>query len=77
MILLPAAEGLQMILGEGNNSVFAVFPQRYANHEIERTVINVSLGVIVGAIALSIILSLIYPSRYSENEEIEEKNDAA
>jgi hypothetical protein len=58
-------------------SGFAGFPQKYANHELEQTVVNVSLGVIVGAIALSIILSLNYPSKYSENGECEEKSGAA
>ena len=63
MLLPLAAGGLRMVLGEANDSSFAVFLQRYANHEFEQTIINISLAVVVGALALSIILSLIYPAK--------------
>jgi len=76
MLLPLAAEGLKLVLGEGNNSAFAVFLQRYANHEFEQTVINISLGVVVAAIALSIILSIMFPPEPSEKEELEENFDA-
>ena len=74
MLLPLIAHGLMLITGEGGNSAFAVFLQRYANHEFEQTVINISLGVVVGAIALSIMLSLIYPPKKLETEkELEEE----
>jgi tellurite resistance protein TerC len=71
MLLPLAVEGLRMILGEGNNSALSMFLQRYANHEFEQTVINISLGVVVGAIALSIIFSLIYPPKKAEVKDNE------
>jgi len=76
MLLPLAAEGLKLVMGEGNNSAFAVFLQRYANHEFEQEVINISLGIVVGAIALSIILSIIFPPKHSETEDLEEEFDA-
>jgi len=73
MLLPLLAEGLKLVLGEGNNSAFAVFLQRYANHEYEQEVINISLGMVVLAIALSVILSIIFPPKPSDKEELEEK----
>ena len=61
MLLPLAAQGLIMVLGEGNNSAFTIFLQRYLNHEFEQTVINISLGTVAGAILISIIISLIIP----------------
>jgi tellurite resistance protein TerC len=72
MLLPLAAAGVNMVLGEGSNSAFAVFMQRYANHEFEQTVINISLGIVVGAIALSIIFSLLYPHETEKTAEAEE-----
>lgn len=63
MLLPLAAQGLIMILGEGNNSAFATFVQRFINHEFEQTVINISLTVVIGAIAVSMILSRIFPHK--------------
>ena len=42
-------------------SALAVFLERYHNHEFEQAVINISLGVVVVAIALSIVLSILFP----------------
>lgn len=68
MLLPLLAEGLIMIFGSGGSS-FAHFLQRYKNHEFEQAVINISLGVVVSAIAFSIILSLIFPRKKEETEE--------
>ena len=70
MLLPLLAEGLIMLLGEGSQTGFAVFLQRYLHHDYEQMVINISLGIVVGAIALSIILSMIFPSKKNEVEEI-------
>lgn len=75
MLLPLAAEGTMMILGEGNQSGFAVFLQRYLNFEFKQEVINISLGVVVSAIALSIILSVIFPAPKEEVLHVEEKFD--
>ncbi len=63
MLLPLAAEGLIMVLGDGNTSAFAQFLQRYARQEFDQAVINLSLGVVIGAILISVILSLIFPPK--------------
>jgi hypothetical protein len=59
-----AAQGSIMLLGAENNGAFAVFIRRYLNHEFEQTVINLSLGIVVGAIIVAVILSLIFPHKH-------------
>jgi tellurite resistance protein TerC len=66
MLLPLLAEGLLMTFDEGSNSGFAGFLQKYTHHEYEQTVINISLGIVVGAIALSIIFSLLFPPKQME-----------
>ncbi len=68
MLLPLLAEVLLMATGE-SNSAFSVFLQRYLHHDFEQIVINISLGIVVGTIALSIILSLIFPPA-KEVEEV-------
>ena len=63
MLLPLMAEGLIMVLGDGNNSAFAGFLQRFTHHEFDQMVINLSLGIVVGAIFISVILSLIFPPK--------------
>ncbi len=48
-------------IGAGGTSGFAVFMQRYQNHEFEQEAINISLVVVISSIALSIILSMVFP----------------
>jgi tellurite resistance protein TerC len=69
MLLPLLAEGLIMVMGHDNNSAFANFLQRFVNHEFNQAVINISLSVVVGALALSIILSLIFPKREKESDD--------
>lgn len=68
MILPLIADGLIMVLGNESGSSLAIFLQRYLHHEFEQTVINLSLGIVAGAIALSVILSLIYPHKIIADE---------
>lgn len=68
MILPLFAEGLIMVLGNESSSSLAILLQRYLHHEFEQTVINLSLGIVAGAIALSVILSLIYPHKTIADE---------
>jgi tellurite resistance protein TerC len=70
MLLPLLAEGLIMVMGQSDNSAFATFLRRFINHEFNQIVINISLGVVVGALALSIIFSLIFP-KHEESAEIE------
>jgi len=61
MLLPLLAEGLIMIMGEDNTSPFAELVRRYLHHDYEQAMINISLGIVVGIIALSILLSLLIP----------------
>lgn len=61
MLLPLLAEGLIMISGRESDSLFSNFLQRFLNHDYDQTVINFSLGIVVGALVLSIVLSLIFP----------------
>ena len=63
-------EGLLLLTGEGGTGALSDYVRRYHAHEFEQTIINVSLGVVMLAIASSIVLSLIFPSR-KENSENE------
>lgn len=63
MLLPLAAEGLIIILGVENHSAFSDFLRRYLHHDFEQTVINLSLGIVVGTIVISIILSMIFPQK--------------
>jgi tellurite resistance protein TerC len=61
-MLLPL--GAEALLKTANaDSAFAVFLQRFLHHEFEQILINVSLGIVVGTIALSIIFSLLFPPK--------------
>lgn len=74
MLLPLIAEGLIMVVG-ADGSAFSNILVRYKNHEFEQLVINISLGVVVISIALSILLSLLIPPRRSEVNEIAETKD--
>ena len=68
MLLPLIAEGLVMILGADPNTGFGQFVQRYQDKEFNQTVVNISLGVVVGAITLAIILSMIFPPKHSKDK---------
>jgi hypothetical protein len=67
MLLPLIVGGLLLLMGEGSTGAFADLLRRYLAHDdaIKQMVINVSLSVVVLAIASSIVLSLIFPK--SEN----------
>ena len=69
MLLPLAAAGLIIVLGEGNSSAFTGFLQQYLHHEFEQTIINLSLGIVVGTIAISVLLSLFFPQRKESTED--------
>ncbi len=70
-MLLPLfAEGLIMVIGRGSGSAIGNFTERFLNGDFKQEVINVSLGVVVLAIAVSIIASLIFPTSKENEEEI-------
>ncbi len=63
------AEGLLMGIGENSQSAFAHFLHNFLKGEFKQEVINISLGVVAGTIALSIILSMIFPPKEETTEE--------
>ena len=63
MLLPLIAEGLILVSGDNSQSGFTSFLQKYLHHEYEQTIINISLGIVVAAIALSIVMSLIFPPK--------------
>jgi tellurite resistance protein TerC len=73
MLLPLVGEGLLKLTGPGTSGL-AVFLERYNNHEFEQAVINISLGVVVSAIALSVLFSILFPRH--KHEEIEPDADS-
>ena len=72
MLLPLAAQGLIIVLGEGNNSAFSNFLQRFLHHEFEQTAINLSLGIVVGTIIVAVAMSPVFPRKgKAAAEEIE------
>jgi tellurite resistance protein TerC len=66
-MLLPLfAEGLLKLMGEDASSGTAVFLRGFLAHEYEQVIINISLAIVVLAIATSIILSIIFPPKASD-----------
>jgi len=61
MLLPLLANGLIILAGSDNLPMLAGFLQRYLSHEFEQQLINISLGVVVVAILVSIFLSVIFP----------------
>jgi len=68
MLLPLIAEGLLKLSGADSTSAFVHFLDRYNHHEYEQLVINISLGVVVAAILLSVIASLVFPARKHEHD---------
>lgn len=69
MLLPLLAEGLIMVMGHNNDSAFSNFLQRFIDHEFNQSFINISLGVVVSALIISIVLSLLFPKTVEESEE--------
>jgi tellurite resistance protein TerC len=68
MLLPLLAEGSIMLVGETSDSAFSRFLHHYVNHDFDQTVINLSLGVVIGALILSVILSLAFPKTETTDE---------
>lgn len=77
MLLPLIASGLIIVLGE-DSSGFARLVQSYLNDKnlphderiFEQWLINISLGVVVAAIAISVLLSIIFPTTKTNDDEI-------
>jgi tellurite resistance protein TerC len=72
MLLPLLAGGLIMVLGDANQSGFARFLHEYLDHKYKQAEINISLSVVAGALAISVILSLIFPPQHKQPEGDEE-----
>lgn len=70
MLLPLIAEGLIMVLGQNSDFAFSNFLQRFINHEFSQAVINISLGVVVSVLVLSIVFSLAFPKKESEADTL-------
>ena len=75
MLLPLLAEGLIMIMGDGSETALAIFLKRFLHGDFKQEVINISLGTVVAAIALSIVLSMIFPSSKKDSKELEKTFD--
>jgi len=63
MLLPLLGQGLIMMQGESGGGAFAEFVRRFVNNDYDREVINISLVVVVAAIAVSILASVLLPAR--------------
>lgn len=61
MVLPLLAHGVIMLMGSGADSPLAAFLRSYENKEFDHIVINLSLGIVAGALILSVIISLLFP----------------
>ncbi len=68
MLLPLLAAGLIMIVGDSGSSATGLFLHRFQSGEFDQAVINISLGVVVGAIVLSILFSLVFPQKNADAE---------
>lgn len=69
MILPLIAEGLILVLGAESQTGFAIFTKQFIAGDFKQEFINISLGFVVLAIFLSVILSLIFPAKSETKEE--------
>jgi tellurite resistance protein TerC len=68
MLLPLLANGLIIVVGNESHSGFTEFLQKSISHEYEHAFINISLGVVVGAIAISMLLSVIFRKSHDANQ---------
>jgi tellurite resistance protein TerC len=71
MLLPGAADILLYILGPANQTGLSPFLESFRRGEHEQLMTNISLGVVVAALTVSVILSLIFPARLSDEEMAE------
>ena len=75
MLLPLIVSGLLLLMGEGSTGAFADLLHRFQanDDDIKQMVINISLSVVVLSIAVSIVLSLIFPK--TEQAPLSETSD--
>lgn len=75
MLLPLLAEGMLWVTGTTSDNQIVVLANRFLAHEFKDEVINISLGVVVSAIAISIVASLLFPKKVDAAEIDLEKAD--
>jgi tellurite resistance protein TerC len=70
MLLPLIAEGTILLLGNSNTSAFAEFLHHFVKGDYNQPMINVSLAIVVLALAGSIVLSLIFPKKDEKPEAV-------
>jgi len=71
MLLPLLAEGVILGLGEDSESALSHFLHDYVKGDFNQSVTFISLGIVAGALVISVVLSLIYPPKHKE-ENVEE-----
>lgn len=69
MLLPLLAEGLIMITGQDGDSAIPHFLHSFVNHEFDQMMINLSLGIVIGALVLSVVLSIAFPKAEEASSE--------
>jgi tellurite resistance protein TerC len=72
MLLPLLAEGVILGLGEGSESALSHFLHGYVKGDFNQSITFISLGIVAGALVISVVLSLIYPPKHKEEENVEE-----
>jgi len=67
MLLPLLANGLIILTGDESLPRLANFLHRYLSHDFEQEFINISLGIVVGTLVLSVILSILFPNAAKDN----------
>ena len=66
MILPLLAEGVMLILGQGGESSLSHFLHNFVKGDYNQTVTFISLGIVAGALIVSVVLSLMFPPKHIE-----------
>ncbi|HCA59450.1 MAG TPA: hypothetical protein DEP46_15885, partial [Blastocatellia bacterium] len=74
-MMLPLVAEVTLALTD-RSTVFGAFAQRMVDGDFKDGMINISLGVVVSAILISIVASLIFPSTSHANAVEEAEEDA-
>jgi tellurite resistance protein TerC len=69
MLLPLIGQGLIMFQGESGGGSFGNFLRAFVDHAYEQEAINISLGIVLAAIVLSIVLSVLIPPRGKASAE--------
>jgi len=68
-MLLPLVAAGVMKLHQGPaDAGFFSLVRRYLNHEFHQSMVNISLGVVLGALVLSVVASLVWPKKEETQE---------